>query len=204
MRLDAVPWLSLPVAFALAAAGPVVAGEPVPRGPDAGARALVGRPAPPLPALRWLDGERRDSAWLAGKVVVLRNFTSGCPYCESTLPALDQIQRDFASRGLVVLGVYHPKPPRAVGDDEAARHARRLGAGFPVAVDPTWALVQRWWFEAARQEQWTSITWVLDRRGRIRFVHPGGEYHRGGGPEHAQCRADEQRLRDTLARLLAE
>src|SRR5262245_25523069 len=117
------------------------AAEPPPRGPEAGARALVGRPAPPLPALHWLDGQARDQAWLAGKVVVIRNFTSGCPYCESTLPALDQIQRDFRDRGLVVLGVYHPKPPRAVSDAEAADHARALGAtSFPVAVDPTWAL----------------------------------------------------------------
>jgi thiol-disulfide isomerase/thioredoxin len=204
MRLPPTAWLPLLLALTTTPAAPARAAEAVPRGPEAGARTLVGRPAPPLPALRWLDGQPRDQAWLAGKVVVIRSFTSGCPFCESTLPALDRIQRDFAARGLVVLGVYHPKPPRPVTDAEAAGHARALGAGFPVAVDPDWALVRRWWLEAAGQDQWTSITWVLDRRGRIRFVHPGGEYHRGGGPEHAQCRADEQRLRDTVTRLLGE
>ena len=72
-----------------------------------------------------------------------------------------------------------------------------------MAVDPDWSLVQAWWL-ARTPGTWTSITWVLDRRGRIRFVHPGGEYHRGGGPEHARCRSDEAELRKTIAALVAE
>jgi hypothetical protein len=48
------------------------------------------------------------------------------------------------------------------------------------------------------------VTWVIDRRGRLRYVHPGGEYHPGGGADHARCRADDQELRKTLLALLAE
>ncbi len=176
---------------------------PVPRGEDAHAQALLGQPAPPLPALTWLDGKRRSLRSLAGQVVVIRNFTRGCPYCEGSLPALEQIHQDWKGKGVVVLGVYHPKPPRPAASDEAAAAARALGATFPVAVDPDWALVNRWWLERTAGT-WTSITWVLDKRGRIRFVHPGGEYHPGGGPEHARCNRDEADLRKTIATLAAE
>jgi hypothetical protein len=103
----------------------------------------------------------------------------------------------------VVLGVYHPKPARAVSDSEARGHARDLGATFPVAVDPDWALVKSWWLQRTGGG-WTSVTWVLDRKGRFRYLHPGGEYHGGGGGDHARCRADDQQLRATLTRLLAE
>ena len=197
----------LPLLAAAVAAGAAhaPATRPVPRGADADVEAagLLGAAAPPLPALRWLDGKARSSRSLAGQVVVIRNFTEGCPFCEGTLPALAQLDRDLRKRGLVVLGVYHPKPPRPVTDQEAQRHAQALGATFPVAVDPDWALVKRWWLDRG-PGHWTSITWVLDRRGRVRWVHPGGEYHQGGGEEHARCRADEQELRATVTRLLGE
>lgn len=185
---------------ALALAAPPGA---VPRGDDADAAPLVGTRAPELPPLPWLDGRRRDLRALAGHVVVVRNFTSGCPYCESTIPALARIARDYRARGVQVLGVYHPKPPRPVAAAEAAAHARALGATFPVAIDADWALVKRWWLDRVASS-WTSITWVLDRGGAIRHIHPGGEYHPGGDPTHARCRADEQRLRAVLDHLSAE
>jgi peroxiredoxin len=174
---------------------------PIARGDDADAAALLGKAPPPLPKLRWLDGKTRTLASLAGQVVVIRNFTDGCPFCATTLPALEQLHRDFPAA--VVLGVYHPKPPRAVSDAEARGHARDLGATFPVAVDPDWSLVKSWWLERTRGG-WTSVTWVLDRKGRFRYLHPGGEYHAGGGDDHVRCRADDQQLRGVLARLLAE
>jgi thiol-disulfide isomerase/thioredoxin len=187
-------------ALAADSSGPDRAG-PIDRGPEAAARSLLGTLAPPFPSLPWVDGQRRDSGTFAGKVVVIRNFTDGCPFCVTTLPALEQIHRDYRKRGLQVLGVYHPKPPRAVSLAEARGHAQALGATFPVAVDARWALVESWWLSVPGA-RWTSVTWVLDRAGRLRFVHPGGEYHRAGGADHGQCRADELQLRATLDRLL--
>jgi thiol-disulfide isomerase/thioredoxin len=191
------------LALLLAAAPEVDRAGPINRGDDADARALLGKPAPALPALRWLDGKPRTNRSLRGRVVVIRNFTSGCPFCASTLPALEQLHRELGPRGVDVLGVYHPKPPRPVSDDEARGHARALGASFPVAVDPDWALVKAWWQDLGGS-QWTSVTWVLDRKGRLRWLHPGGEYHAGGGGAHAQCRADDQKLRALLDTLLRE
>jgi peroxiredoxin len=189
-----------PIAIALFS---LVAASPVPRGDDAHARALIGQPAPPMPALAWVDGKTRSLQSLSGQVVVVRNFTTGCPFCEGSLPALERIHQDWKGKKVVVLGVFHPKPPRPATLAEAAAAARELGATFPVAVDPDWSLVNAWWLHRT-PGTWTSITWVLDRRGRIRFIHPGGEYHTGGNADHAQCRSDEAKLRQTIAALAAE
>jgi Redoxin len=190
-------------ALLLLSAGEAERAGPINRGDDAPARALLGKPAPALPALRWLDGKQRSNRSLRGQVVVIRNFTSGCPFCASTLPGLDTLHRQLGPRGVQVLGVYHPKPPRAVSDDEVRGHARALGASFPVGVDPDWALVNAWWLDRGGGP-WTSVTWVLDKQGRLRWVHPGGEYHAGGGTAHAQCHDDDKQLRALLQALLRE
>jgi len=79
-----------------------------------------------------------------------------------------------------------PPPPSIVGRREFASSAR---VTFPVAVDEDWSLVRRWWKDYSAGG-WTSITWVLDKHGTIRAVHPGGEHHEGGGRDHARCRSD--------------
>jgi len=33
------------------------------------------------------------------------------------------------------------------------------------------------------------VSFLIDREGIIRFVHDGGEYHQGGGPDHRECNA---------------
>jgi thiol-disulfide isomerase/thioredoxin len=176
---------------------------PIARGNDADGAALLDKPPPDLPTLHWLDGQARSLASLRGHVVVIRSFTTGCPFCASTMPTLERWQRDLGPRGLQVLGVYHPKPARPIPDAEAAAAARALGVTFPVANDPPWALVKRWWLDQT-PGTWTSFTFILDRRGVVRYVHPGGEFHPGGGPAHTVCRQDHQRMRALIETLLAE
>jgi len=142
---------------------------------------------------------RRDyAASLSGSV---RNVS--CPFCASTLPALERLHERYRERGLVVLGVYHPKPPAAVDAADVAAFVRSSGVTFPVAIDERWELVRRWWL-AYGGGGWTSVTWVVDGGGTIRAVHPGGELHDGGGPGHERCRADLERLVEVLETLLAE
>jgi peroxiredoxin len=188
---------SIPPAEALARPGPIV------RGSDAEAKALVGTKPPPFPAIRWLDGEKRSLATLAGRVILIRSFTNACPFCVTSMPALETLHRNYGPRGLIVLGVYHPKPKRQVASEDVARFARSLGVTFPIGLDADWRLVEDWWL-ARTESDWTSVTWVLGRDGLIRYIHPGGEYHAEGGPDHARCRTDEHDIRRIIERLLAE
>jgi peroxiredoxin len=52
---------------------------------------------------------------------------------------------------------------------EWARAIRLPGA---VAVDRDWAVLKRW--TAGKKYDFTSLTFLLDGRGRIRHVHSGG------------------------------
>jgi thiol-disulfide isomerase/thioredoxin len=177
---------------------------PIGRGDDSDAARLLGIAAPALPELRWLDGRERNARTLEGRVVIIRSFTNECPFCASTMPTLQRLHARYRDRGLTVLGVYHPKPPAPTASEDVAEFARSLGATFPVAVDEDWNLVTRWW-KAYSEGTWTSITWVLDRKGVIRWVHPGGEYHdEGGGPSHERCRSDLRGLERLIGELLAD
>jgi len=62
---------------------------------------------------------------------------------------------------------------------------------FPVALDADWAALKRWWLNQERD--WTSVSFLLDRQGIIRYVHPGGEFHdgtEGGLDRHESCQRD--------------
>ena len=48
------------------------------------------------------------------------------------------------------------------------------------------------------------MSFLIDREGRIRWVHGGGEYHRSDDPAHALCAIQYRELERTLARALAE
>jgi hypothetical protein len=48
------------------------------------------------------------------------------------------------------------------------------------------------------------VSFVLDREGIIRHVHPGPEFHPGGPSDHQQCRDDYEEIRATLDALLVE
>lgn len=177
---------------------------PIERGEDADARNLLGRAAPELPDLRWLDGRTRSLGSLRGRIVVIRSFTNECPFCASTIPTLERLHERHRDRGVTVLGVYHPKPPVPTASEDVAAFVKSLGVTFPVAVDEDWSLVRRWW-QAYGEGPWTSITWVLDGKGVIRYVHPGGEYHdAGGGPAHERCRSDFRQIETLIETLLAE
>ncbi|MBI5362137.1 MAG: hypothetical protein HZA53_03090, partial [Planctomycetes bacterium] len=113
----------------------------------------------------------------------------------------DAVVERFSARGLVGVGVYHPKPPRAVADEFVTEAARRLGWRGALAVDADWSALRAVWLDGHEREA-TSITLLLDRSGRVRWVHPGPELHASEAPEHAQCARDLADLERAIAVLL--
>src|SRR5437868_12467326 len=70
---------------------------------------VIGQPAPSWDELHWL-GTPQKLAALRGKVVLIRWWSDECPLCKSTLPGLGRLYDEHQKEGLVVVGVYHPKP----------------------------------------------------------------------------------------------
>jgi len=44
----------------------------------------------------------------------------------------------------------------------------------------------------------------VDKKGIIRYVHPGGEFHASNEPDHASCERDYKDIEQTISRLLSE
>lgn len=157
---------------------------------------LLGRPAPEWQAEHWLNSPPLELEDLRGRVVLVRFWTGpGCPYCRATAPALNTLHERFADRGLTVVGLYHHKSRRPLDPETVHRYARRLGFEFPVAIDPDWRTLRRWWLDRG-DSGWTSVSVLLDRDGVIRWVHPGGQYVEGDD--------DFEELEAEIRRLLGE
>src|SRR6266498_3943587 len=85
---------------------------------------IVGEPCPEWSNDKWVQGGPLRLADLRGKVVLVRFFMeSDCPYCRGTAPALNQLYEELGPRGLVVVGMYTPKPrPRPTSIAAARRY----------------------------------------------------------------------------------
>jgi peroxiredoxin len=165
---------------------------------------LLGRPSPDWSNDRWVQGGPLRLADLRGKVVLLRFFMDAdCPLCRGTAPALNEFHRDLGPRGLVVVGMYTPKPrPRPVPIEEARRYVESYGFRFPVAVDDDWATLRKLWLDRVPDASFTSASLLIDGKGVVRHVQKGGLYAKDAAS--AEARRDYQDLRSAIERLLAE
>jgi thiol-disulfide isomerase/thioredoxin len=93
----------------------------------------LGRPALPRGRHAWLNTPPLTLEQLKGRVVLVRFWTQGCSYCAHSAPALNEFHRRYASRGLVVIGMYHPKPPRDESPQAVVPAARRQDAESQIA-----------------------------------------------------------------------
>lgn len=165
--------------------------------------AIVGQPVPEWPQLTWVQGGPLSLTGLRGKVVLVRFFTDlQCPFCSATAPALNELDREFGARGLVVIGFYTPKPrPRTTSAEAVRRTVAAYGFRFPVAIDDEWMALRRLWLDRS-DSGWTSASLLIDRGGVVRHVHPGGVFAKDSSDP--QARRDYDEMRAAVERLLAE
>jgi peroxiredoxin len=127
----------------------------------------------------WLNSEPLKLSELKGKVVLVRWWTApDCQYCKATAPALNEFYREYHRRGLEVIGFYHHKSDDPLRAAEVRKRADKFGFKFPVATDRDWRTLNQWWLDTGDRD-FTSVSFLIDRRGVIRFVHPGGQYVKG-------------------------
>ncbi|HTM20326.1 MAG TPA: TlpA disulfide reductase family protein [Kofleriaceae bacterium] len=163
--------------------------------PPAEGAELIGTPAPGWDLAEWINSPPLTLAGLRGKVVLVRWFMSTeCPYCSATAPALIELDRTYGGRGLVVIGMYHHKRSEPLTADAVRGWVRDFGFTFPVAIDRDWTTLKRWWLDA-RKRSFTSVSFLVDKQGVIRHIHPGGTM----APDSADYRAMVQMIDKLLA-----
>jgi len=74
---------------------------------------LGAEPAPRFHA-KSLDGENFSNDSVKGKVVLLQFWATWCKFCRGEQSVVDELTREFADRGLVVLAVDFMEPKKVV------------------------------------------------------------------------------------------
>jgi thiol-disulfide isomerase/thioredoxin len=172
-----------------------LAGVKVYSAPAKAGRDLIGRHFEKWDVGEWINSKPLTLDSLRGKVVLIRWWTApGCPFCEASIPALNEFARRYGDRGLVVLGFYHHKSPAPLTPAYVKEQIRKLNIEFPVAIDRDWSTLRKWWLDQ-HDRGWTSVSILLDRRGTVRHVHPGGAFFKG----EAGYNALEKKIEDLLA-----
>lgn len=166
------------VLFACALGGPIFAmiDSATDRDQDA-ALSLIGTTPPEWQAGLWMNSRALNLADLRGKVVLVRWWTADCPFCSASAPALRTFHKSYGPRGLVVVGMYHHKDDGPFDPGVYRKTAKKYGFTFPLAFDAEWRTLKSWMREA--DTSWTSVTFILDKNGVVRYVHPGGQYVEG-------------------------
>ena len=122
---------------------------------------LVGKPAPAF-ALKDIAGKPLKLADYRGKVVMLDFWATWCVPCRVEIPHFVELQKKYASRGFVMIGISMDDEPGLV-----APFAKKHGMNYPVVIG-----------DGALGEKYGGIlglpvAFVIDRNGIIRERYDG-------------------------------
>jgi len=133
----------------LAAASPLLAVKP---------------PREPMPRFRAksIDGQVFTRESLKGKVVLVQHWATWCGYCKKDEPAVEQVIKDHAKDGLVVLAI-NAAESKAKVQDYLKEHPRT--ANIVMTPDTNLAAV----FEGAGVPAYL----LIDREGNVAAMQPG-------------------------------
>ena len=115
-----------------------------------------------LPDLASFQLEGKLPQALKGQVILLDFWASWCAPCKTSFPAMEELQKKYAPEGLTII---------AVSVDEKAENMQRFlkstKVSFTVVRDAQRKLV------AAADIHGMPTSFLIDRSGKIRFVHTG-------------------------------
>ena len=151
------------------APGTEAAPEPYPAPPPTAGAApqadqLLGQPRPDF-TLRDVSDAAVSAGDFDGKVLLLNFWASWCAPCVEEMPMLADLQRDYAGRGLQVVGIALDDPQRA------RRFAEDLALGYPLLFGMADAmLVGR---RYGNRSGMLPYSVLVDERGIVRWTHLG-------------------------------
>jgi hypothetical protein len=127
---------------------------------------------PALKAQRWVNSAPLTPEGLRGKVVLVDVWEYTCVNWIRTLPYIRAWNRDYASLGLVVVGVHSPEFEFGKGAENVDRGIRDHGLTHPIAIDNEFAI-----WRALNNDAWPA-KYLFDGQGNLvkRWVGEGS-YH---------------------------
>ena len=123
---------------------------------------LVGATAPQFTAADLKDGEFNLADHRGKNIVILDFWATWCAPCRESMPAIEGVAKDYASRGVVVYEVNQGE-----SEDRIRSFIRGIDPDLQVLLD--WDLAVGALYEAERIPQ----TVIIDKSGRIQAVYVG-------------------------------
>lgn len=102
-----------------------------------------------------LNGKQISLASFRGKVVVLDFWATWCPPCKREIPDFVDLQKEYGSRGVQILGIALDEP------DKVQAFARQNGMNYPVLLGTDEVSMQYGGIEGI------PTTFVIDKNGKI-------------------------------------
>jgi peroxiredoxin len=120
-----------------------------------------GAPAPSF-QLDSMAGKKLNLSDLRGKVVLLNFWASWCGPCRKEMPILEQMYRQYQSKGVTLVGV-NVEP----SSDDAVKWLKSTPVTFPILFDRDSSVSKLY------QVQGMPNTVIVDRKGKVRYIHRG-------------------------------
>jgi len=136
--------------------------------------------APEIAADEWMDGTPVKLAALRGQVVLLDFWATWCGPCRATLPRFEKFHQQFKDKDLVIIGLTNFEGEingKQVTREQELQYLRdfkkRFGVSYSFAIS-----------DSATNELNYSVssiptTFLIDRRGRVRFISIGSSDFEG-------------------------
>jgi thiol-disulfide isomerase/thioredoxin len=124
---------------------------------------------PALTAERWVNSPPLTAAGLRGKVVLIDVWEYTCINWIRTLPYVQAWNREYASHGLVVIGVHAPEFDFGKRAENIDRGIRDHGLTYPIAIDNEFAI-----WRSLGNDAWPA-KYLFDGEGKLvkRWVGEG-------------------------------
>jgi thiol-disulfide isomerase/thioredoxin len=127
------------------------------------------KPALPLHADAWVQGEPTTLAAMRGDVVLLYFFATWCPHCEEVRPAMIDLADHYGPIGVHVIGFVNDSQGQTVESVKAMLPVK--GYQFPVVFDA----------KARTYAQYSGSkipdVVLIDRAGRVRYHDNANNLH---------------------------
>lgn len=117
-----------------------------------------GASAAPSSTFVLLDGSRRSTEDLKGKVTLVNFWATSCVTCVAEMPKVIATYDKYKGRGFDILAVAMSYDPPAY----VVNYAESRKLPFSVAIDNTGAVAKAW-----GDVQLTPTTYLVDKRGEI-------------------------------------
>lgn len=132
----------------------------------AGPGSFKGKPLPAFSA-KSIGGKPLSNSVLKGKVVLLDFWATWCGPCKASMPMIERIHRQFAAKGLVVIGASIDEPTAV-----SAKYVKSNGFTYNFITEQN-ALSKKLGIEGI------PVLLIIDKTGKVQFVKesfsPAGE-----------------------------